>query len=293
MPATSTRIPAPLLIVGGMFSLQFGAALAQSSFDTVGPLGATLLRLIFAAAILVVLFRPKVWRWGWRAWRAAIFLGVALGAMNQFIYLSIATVPIGVAITIEFLGPLVLAMVQLRRFADAIWALLALVGVVLLGVQAVTELDPLGVAYAVAAGICWAGYILASANLGKALPGTGGLAVAMVVAAVVAVPLGASGALNVLLEPSLIALLLLVAVMSSAIPYALELRALRTLPTRVFGILQSVGPAAAAIAGFVVLGQGLQLREIAALIFVSVASIGISLSTRPRTSPSARVEIPG
>jgi len=220
-------------------------------------------------------------------------LGIALGAMNQFIYLSIATVPIGVAITIEFLGPLVLAMVQLRRWSDAIWGLLALAGVVLLGVQAVTDLDPVGVAYAVAAGICWAGYILASANLGKALPGSGGLAVAMIVAAVLAVPLGASGALRIVWEPSLIVLLLVVAVMSSVIPYTLELRALRTLPTRVFGILQSVGPAAAAIAGFVILGQGLQWQEIGALVFVSVASVGISLSTRPRASPAARVEIPG
>lgn len=273
------RIPPGMLVVAGLFSLNFGAALARSHFDSVGPLGATFLRLVFASVILCLMFRPKIWRWDPRTWGAVLSLGLMLGLMNQLIYLSFATLPIGVAITIEYLGPLTLALVHLRRWADVVWPVLAIAGVALIGVQATSALPLIGVVFAAAAGVCWAGYILAGSHLGKIMPDTSGLAIAMVIATVVAAPLGAPEARDVLEVPQLIAIFVLIAVMSSVIPYALELRALRRMPTRVFGVLQSMGPAAAAIAGFVILQESLRWQELLALLLVTTASVGITMTT--------------
>ncbi|MBC7725062.1 MAG: EamA family transporter [Burkholderiaceae bacterium] len=276
------RVHPVLLVTGGLFSLNFGAALARSHFDTVGPLGATFLRLLFAAVILLLLFRPRMWLWSRQTWAAVAILGVALGAMNQLIYLSFAYLPIGVAITIEYLGPLTLALIHIRRWSDAIWPALALGGVALIGLGATAHLSLVGIGFAVAAAVCWAGYILASARLGRLMPDTSGLAMAMVVAMLLAVPLGLPQAVGVFDEPVLLWVFLLIAIMSSAIPYSLELRALRRMPTRVFGILQSMGPGAGAIAGLVILGQALRWQELVALLLVTAASVGISVTTPQR-----------
>ncbi len=287
----TTRVPPAVLATFGIVSLQFGAAIAALQFAVVGPVGATLLRLIFASLILCAVLRPRVLRWSGRQWIAVIALGVALGGMNQLIYLSLDFIPIGVAITIEFLGPLVLALVHVRRFVDALWAALALSGVVLIGTQATGSLSPVGIGFAAGAAVCWAAYILASAHLGRTMTDASGLAVSMVVAAVVSLPLGIGGALIALPQPGILVVFVLVAIMSSAIPYTLELAALRRMPTRVFGILQSLGPAAAALAGWAVLGQSLAWQESVALVLVSVASIGISVTAaRP---PTAGSSVPG
>ncbi|MDM7892398.1 EamA family transporter [Curtobacterium caseinilyticum] len=276
-----TRVPAPLLALAAMVSVQVGAAVAKTRFDEVGSVGAATLRLVIGAVVLVLVVRPRVRHWTRSQWTAAVLLGLALGGMNVFIYVAFATIPIGVAVTIEFLGPLALSLVHTRRWRDVTWALLALAGVVLLGVgpAAVTAVG--GVVAAVAAAVCWAGYIVMNRRVGAAIPGVDGLAVSMVVAMLVSLPTGLRPAVEgVAGDPSLLLVFGAVAVLSSVLPYALEMLALRRMPTRVFGVLQSMGPGIAALAGLVVLHEGLAAQEVVALACVSVASVGVTLSAR-------------
>jgi len=264
-----------------MVSVQIGAAVAKTRFDEVEPVGAATLRLVIGAVVLLLLVRPRVRHWTRAQWTAATLLGLALGGMNVFIYVAFASIPIGVAVTIEFLGPLALSLVHTRRWRDVTWAVVALAGVVLLGVgpAAVTAVG--GVLAAVAAAACWAGYIVMNRRVGAAIPGVDGLAVSMVVAMLVSLPTGVRPAVDgVVRHPSLLLVFGAVAVLSSVLPYALEMLALRRMPTRVFGVLQSLGPGIAALAGLVVLREALALQELVALACVSVASIGVTLSAR-------------
>ncbi|MEV4640989.1 EamA family transporter [Actinoplanes sp. NPDC049548] len=270
-------VPAPLLVLTAIASVQVGSAVARTLFDDLGAAGVTLLRLAVAALVLGIAFRPKVRIWTAGAWRAAALLGLAMAGMNLLFYLALRTVPLGVGVTVEFLGPLLLTLAQTRRLADLLWALLAGGGVALLGLGSGLAAPLGGLLLAFAAGLCWAGYILASAHLGSLVPGTGGLAVALAVAAVIVLPFGAPGATEVVHQPHLLIGAVTVALLSSVLSYGLEINALRRMSTRVFGILMSLEPAAAAIAGLVVLHQRLGLREIAALVLVSVASLGATL----------------
>jgi inner membrane transporter RhtA len=280
------RVPSPLLAVAAIVSVQFGAALARTHFEALGPTGAAALRLALGALILVVVFRPRVRRWSRRTWLGVVLLGLALAGMNSLIYLAIDVVPLGVAVTLEFLGPLAVALAQTRRWLDAAWALLALVGVVVLGLDSSGATPLVGVLLALGAGAFWAGYIVANANLGRSDDAMGGLAVSMVVAAAVVVPVGAADATRaVVADPRLLAVFLLVALLTSALPYSLEVVALRRLPTRVFGVLSSLGPAVAALAGLVVLRQALGARELVALALVTAASVGVT-ATAGRGRPS-------
>jgi inner membrane transporter RhtA len=211
-----------------------------------------------------------------------------MGAMNLVFYLAIREVPLGVAVTVEFIGPLLVALVQTRRGLDLAWVALAAGGVALLGLHRGGSVPLGGLALALLAGMFWAGYILASARVGSLLPGLDGLAVALLVAALLALPFGAAGAGRALTHGSALAAGVAVALLSSVIPYGLEMTALRTLPTRVFGVLMSLEPAAAAVAGLVVLGQHLGPRELLALVLVSLASVGVTLgqrSDRPAPQP--------
>jgi inner membrane transporter RhtA len=210
--------------------------------------------------------------------------------MNLVFYLSIRTVPLGIAVTVEFVGPLLLALVQTRRLLDLTWAVLAAGGVALLGIDTTSGIPLSGLALALLAGFCWAGYILASALVGRTLPGTDGLPVALTVGTLIALPFGASGASAVVDRPGLLAPALAVAVLSSVIPYGAELSALRRIPTRVFGILMSLEPAAAAIAGLLVLDQRLHARELVALVLVSAASLGVTLAGRSPAVPVQPLE---
>jgi inner membrane transporter RhtA len=284
------RAPATLLVLIGIASVQVGSAVARGVFDDLGAAGITLLRLALGSLLLLVVLRPRVRTWSRQAWRAAALLGVVMGAMNLVFYLSIRTVPLGVAVTVEFLGPLLLALVQTRRWIDVGWALLAAGGVVLLGIDTTSDIPLSGLALALIAGLCWAGYILASALVGRTLPGTDGLPVALAVGTLIALPFGASGASEVFDRPALLLPAFAVAVLSSVIPYGAELSALRRIPTRVFGILMSLEPAAAAIAGLVVLDQRLHTREIAALLMVSAASVGVTFAARDTGVPTQPLE---
>jgi inner membrane transporter RhtA len=277
-----TRIPPPLLVLASIASAQLGSAVARTLFDGLGAAGITLLRLAIAALVLWLVFRPRIREWSAAAWWAAALLGVVMAGMNLIFYLSLRTVPLGTAVTVEFMGPLLLALVQTRRLLDALWAILAAAGVALLGLDSSGGAPLGGLALALIAGMCWAGYIVLSARLGSLVPGTSGLAVSLAVGALIVVPFGARGAAAVVDRPVLLLGGLAVALLSSVFPFGLEINALRHIPTRVFGILMSLEPAAAAIAGLLVLHQRLGLREIAALVLVSLASLGVTMGRRER-----------
>lgn len=273
-------VPAPLVAVAAIVSVQFGSALARTHFDEVGATGAAALRLGLGALLLLAVFRPRVRRWSGRTWLGVVVLGLALAGMNSLIYLAIDRVPLGVAVTLEFLGPLAVALVQTRRLVDAAWALLAFAGVLVLGLDPSGALPVEGVLLALGAGAFWALYIVANAALGRSEAPLQGLSASMAVAALVVVPFGAADAVAaVRVDPGVLAVFAVVAVLTSALPYALENLALRRLATRVFGVLSSLGPAVAALAGLVVLGQALGARELVALALVSVASVGVTVAS--------------
>jgi inner membrane transporter RhtA len=288
--ASLNRVPAPLLVLVGIASVQTGSAIARTLFDELGVTGTALMRLILASLFLLVVLRPPIRTWSRRHWRAAALLGTAMAGMNMLFYLSLNTVPLGIAVTVEFMGPLLLALVQTRHVSDFLWALLAAAGVVALGLDTTSDIPLTGLLLAFLAGVFWAGYILASAHVGQVLPGVDGLAVALAIAAVLVLPFGAAGATAVFSTPSLLIGAAAVAVLSSVIPYGLELTALRRLPTRVFGVLMSLEPAAAAVAGWIVLDQQLGRREIVALFMVSAASAGITLGRREGMPPAQLLE---
>jgi inner membrane transporter RhtA len=262
-------------------SLQVGAAFAVTLFDDLGPAGAAFLRLAFAAVVLWAIWRPRMQAHPPQDLRLAAAFGVALGLMNWSIYESIDRIPLGVAVTIEFAGPLLVAVIGSRRPLDGFWIALAAAGIVLLADPGGGSIDALGVLFALTAAACWMAYIYLSKRTGQAFPGGSGLALAMAVGALVVLPAGVIEGGSALAEPDLLASAFLVALASSVLPYSLELEALRRLPAAVFGVLMSLEPAVAALAGFVVLGQDLGARELLAIGMVVVASAGAaSLSHR-------------
>ncbi|MDY0908178.1 EamA family transporter [Microbacterium sp. CFBP9034] len=271
--------PAILLVVVGLVCQEIGASLAVLLFPTVGPLGMVMLRLVFSAVILLAIARPTLRGHSRSDWTGVVWFGAVLALMNGLFYLALERLPLGVTVTIEVLGPLTLSIVASRRASSWLWALLALVGVVALGGGGWDRLDPLGVLFALGAAASWAFYILASARVGRAFPKLNGLALAMAVGALIALPLGILDAGAALLRIEIVALGAAVAVLSSTIPYALELIALRRLHAAVFAILMSLAPATAAIAGFVFLGQHLMWLEIIGIGLVIAASIGAVLSS--------------
>jgi inner membrane transporter RhtA len=268
------RIPPTLLVVVAVSSVQFGAALAKSLFDEVGAGGAVFLRMLFAALVLVAVWRPAVAGRSPAEWRLIGVFGLTLAGMNLAFYESLDRIPLGIAVTFEFVGPLGVAIAGSRRPVDLAWVVLAGAGIVLLSDFGGADLDGLGVALALLAGGLWATYILLSARVGSVFPGASGLALAMVAGAVMLVPVGLADAGGDLLVPGVLAVAAAVAVLSSAIPYSLEMEALRRMPVGVFGVMMSIEPALAALAGFIVLDEGLATRELVAILLVVAASAG-------------------
>jgi inner membrane transporter RhtA len=268
------RVPPPLLVLGGVASTQFGASLAKGLFDDAGPGGTVFLRTVFAAAVLCGLWRPSVSQHTRRDLGLVCVFGVALAAMNLTFYESIDRIPLGVAVTLEFAGPLTVAVLGSRRPLDLVWVTLAAAGILLLADIGGGSIDALGAALALLAGVFWGSYILLSARVGRAFTGGSGLALAMALGSVLLLPVGVLDAGDALLDPGVLAVGAFVAMMSSALPYSLELEALRRLPTGVFGVLMSMEPAVAALAGLVVLGEVLHAREWTAIALVVVASAG-------------------
>jgi len=269
-----------LLVTGSCMSLQFGAALATVLFPVVGSWGTSALRLGIAAALLLVVFRPRVRLWRRREWGAVGLFGLTLAAMNGCFYAAIERIPLGVAVTIELLGPLVLAAVLSRRRRDTAWVCLAVAGIALFFLDDLTgheRLDRLGVAFAVAAAGFWALYILTGHRAGRLTSGNGGLAVAVSIAAVALLPLGAGAYPTVLVHPHLLLLALGAAILATVIPYSLEFAAMRRLPKPLFGILLSLEPVFATVAGWLLLGQTASGLAITAVLVVVAASAGSTL----------------
>lgn len=275
---TFDAIPPPALVLLGIVSVQLGSAVAKQLFGTVGSFGTVALRLFFAAVVLILLWRPPV-RMNRRAWTAVLSYGVVLGLMNLCFYLALARIPLGIAVTIEFLGPLAVALAGSRRWLDAFWALLAADGVALL-MGGRGDLDLVGLLFALAAGACWGLYILVSAALGRHTAEGNGLALGMAVAALVAVPVGVADGGTALIQPWVLVAGLGVALLSSVIPYSLDLEALRRLPPRVFGILMSLEPAMAALVGLIVLQELLHWSQWIAVVCVVIASVGATRDAR-------------
>lgn len=272
--------PSPALVLGAIASVQFGSAIATTLFAQIGPGGAVWLRLLFGTLILVPLWRPR-WRgYDRRELGLAIVFGLVLAGMNFTFYSSIHRIPLGIAVTIEFVGPLVVAIAGSRRPLDLVWVALAAAGILALTRGGVHHLDGVGVALALGAGCFWAAYILINARVGRAFEGATGLSLAMCVGTAVMIPLGLAQGGSNLLEPRSLLLGAAVGLLSSAIPYSFENEALRRIRPAVFGVLMSIEPAMAALAGFIVLGQGLAGREVVGIALVVVASVGAARRAR-------------
>ncbi|WP_210588946.1 DMT family transporter [Streptomyces sp. GESEQ-35] len=265
--------PVGLVLAGGV-SVQFGGALAVTLMPRAGALGVVTLRLLAAAIVLLLICRPRLRGHSRTDWGTVVVFGVTMAAMNGLFYQAVDRIPLGPAVTLEVLGPLTLSVLASRRAVNLIWAGLALAGVFLLGGGGFSSLDPIGVAFALGAGAMWATYIVFSARTGRRFPQADGLALAMAVAALLFLPLGVAEAGTKLLEPTTLALGSAVAILSSVLPYTLELLALRRLPASTFAILMSLEPALAATAGFLILHQSLSAMEAAAIALVIAASMG-------------------
>jgi inner membrane transporter RhtA len=274
------RTPSPALVLGGIASVQFGSAIATTLFSRVGPAGAVVLRLVTASIVLLLIWRPAIRSRTRRELLLAGLFGVVLAGMNLAFYEAIQRIPLGIAVTIEFVGPLAVAIAGSRRRLDALWVALAAAGIVALMRGDTHGLDLVGVVLALAAGCLWGTYIIVNARVGKTFSGGAGLAIAMCVASVLALPAGIADGGGQLLHPHALLLGGAVGMLSSAIPYTLEMEALRRIATNIFGVLMSLEPAMAAIAGFIVIGQTLSARELVGIALVVAASVGASGSAR-------------
>ena len=285
-------VPPVALVLTGVTSIQFGAALAATLFDEAGPAGTSVLRLGFAALVLLAAWRPWRRHHEPQALRLAALFGLTLGAMNLTFYEALDRIPLGVAVTIEFIGPITVATLLSRRRLDLVWIGLATVGIVLLAApwQQGGGLDTVGVAFALIAAAFWGLYIVLAQRAGRYFDGGEGLAIAMVWAALIPLVPGLAQAGTDLLDPALIAAGFGVALLSSVIPYSLETEALRRMPASVFGVLMSLEPAFAALAGFLVLSQSLGARELAAIGLVVTASIGVTRAPTATVSAEASLD---
>ena len=300
-----------LFVLMSCSSLQFGAAFAVTLFPLFGALAISVSRLAVASLVVgSAVWLAARWRarrggtmppgalsWSKEQWRAVITFGMAFGLMNGFFYCAIDRIPIGLAVAVEFLGPLALASMLTRRLRDGVWVLCALAGMLVLGYEAAAgkDTDYLGLAFALIAGVFWALYIRSSAKVGALVPGASGLAVAMLIGAAFITPVAAmvpapQPLWNAVQDPKLILLIFGTAMFASVIPYSAELMALRHLPERVFSVLMSVEPAIAAIAGWALLNQETGPMRWVAICLLMTASVGITLTTTKGGSPKQEDE---
>lgn len=288
MPVLPRKLPVwvpVIILLIAMTSIQGGASLAKSLFPLVGAPGVTALRLALGTLILVIVFKPWRLRFTREQRLPLLFYGLSLGAMNYMFYLAIQTVPLGVAVALEFTGPLAVALFASRRAVDFIWVILAVLGLwylLPLG-QDVTHVDLTGAAFALGAGACWAIYIISGQRAGED-HGPATVALGSLIAAIVFVPIGAFQAGEVLWHWSILPLGIAVAILSTALPYSLEMIALTRLPTRTFGTLMSMEPALAAVSGMIFLGETLALQQVLALMAIVIASMGSTLTLRRETT---------
>jgi inner membrane transporter RhtA len=282
MKSTSERPAIPPLpaVLIGILSVQGGAALAKGLFPALGAVGTVGLRIGISALLLLAAFRPRLNRLTAAQWRAVIPYGVVLGIMNLVFYSALSRIPLGLAVTVEFAGPLAVAVFGSRKAIDVVWVVLAGAGIALITPWTGGGVDPVGVLLAAMAGACWGAYILLGGRLSRTIPGGAAVSVGMLVAAVTVVPVAAAMGGFAHLTPGRFAAGIGVALLSSAIPYTLEMIALKALPARTFGILMSLEPAVAALTGLVLLGEILTLTQWIAVALVIAASAGSTLTSR-------------
>lgn len=267
-------VPPVGLIFLAIISVQVGAAFAKGLFPALGPGGTVFLRLGLAALLLVLIWRPRLRGYSAADYRQVLLFGLVFAVMNSAFYAAIERIPLGIAVSVEFVGPLGVAVFGSRRLLDLAWVALAALGILLLTPVGGALLDPVGIALALLAGGCWAAYILLSVTVGRAFPGGSGLAVSMVVGTLLVLPLGVWQGGERLLEPGLLLQGAAVALLSSVIPYSLEFEALRKMAAPLFGVLLSSEPAVAALIGFALLGESLDVLEMLAVFLLTIASAG-------------------
>src|SRR5713101_4147388 len=277
--ASRPVVPAPLYALGAIASVQVGATVARHVFPFLGPTGTVFVRVGFGALILLAIARPGLRRLSAAQWRQVVPFGLIIAGMNLCFYQSIARIPLGIAVTIEFLGPLGVAIVGSRKALDFVWAAMAAAGVAMLSLTG-GSVTPLGVLFALGAAVGWASYIVLGQRVGRLVAGPNGLALALTVAGLALAPFGIAAAGTRLLDVRNLGLGAVVAILSSAIPFSLEFAALRRLSSQVFGILMSLEPAVGATAGFLFLSQRLSLGDLLAIGLVSVASAAATLTSR-------------
>jgi len=291
VPTTATaRVPlgAVGFVIIGLACQEVGASIAVLLFPQVGPAGMVTLRLVFSAAILLAVARPRLRGIPGRSWVIIAIFGLVLGGMNLLFYEAISRIDLGAAVTIEVLGPLVLSVIVARRAIAWLWAVLAFAGVALLGSGGFHDLDLVGVLFALGAAVTWALYILSSRRTGEIIEGLGGLAIAMAIGALAVLPFGIAQAGATLLHPAVLGLGAAVALLSSAIPYTLELIALRRISAATFSVLMATSPGIATLAGFLILQQHIGWLEAGGIALVICASIG-AVRMRERRAPEAAV----
>ncbi|TDN39384.1 DMT family transporter [Hymenobacter sp. UV11] len=276
-------VPSVLLAI---LSVQGGAAIAKGLFPVLGAAGTVGLRIGISAVLLLVAVRPRLGQLQAAQWRAVVPYGLALGTMNFLFYCALARIPLGLAVTLEFVGPLAVALAGSRRWADVVWVLLAGAGIALLAPWGGSNLDTLGMLFALLAGGAWAMYIVLGGRVAAVLPGPQGVAVGMLFASLAVLPFSVAAGGWAHLTPQLLAAGTALAVLSSALPFTLEMNALRQLPSRTFSILMSLEPAAAAVCGLVFLHERLTLAQWLAVALVMAASAGATLTARPAPAPA-------
>lgn len=276
-----------VMVVGATFSLPLGAAVATELFPVGGAWGVTTLRLMLASLVLLLFVRPTPWRWKAAAWRDVVIFGVSLAGLNGFFYAAIDRIPLGVAVAIQFVGPLALAVILSNTRRDLLWIAIAGLGLVVLGIESLTAnftFDLVGIVYAALAGVSWALYILFSSRVGRHLPGLQGLPVATLVAAVVLLPVGFSGVVTLIDTPEIYWLAVLMALLSTVVPTSCELAALRRLPRNTFSILLSLEPVFAALIGWVFLDQTFGILRTVAILLIIGATVGMTASAAKLSS---------
>lgn len=270
-------VPAVLLAI---ISVQCGAAIAKSLFPVIGAIGTTSIRIGISAILLLLVYRPNLFQITPKQWKLVIPYGLSLGAMNLIFYLAIERIPIALAVTLEFIGPLLVAIIGSRRLIDYCWVLLAATGIVLIAPWSNNRIDVLGVLFALLAGVLWAAYIVLGGKISKIMNDGQAVSTGMLFAAILILPFGfyENGLVN--LTPKLFGMGIALALLSSAIPFTLEMKALGQLPPRTFSILMSLEPAAAAICAFIFLQENLSFYEILAVVCVVIASAGSTLTAK-------------
>ncbi|WP_035673161.1 DMT family transporter [Flavobacterium sp. 83] len=283
MKNKSINIPPIPAVLFAIISVQSGAAIAKGLFPVIGAAGTASLRIGISALLLLAVYRPNLMKITPQQWKIVVPYGLSLGAMNLVFYLAIERIPIGLAVTLEFIGPLLVAVLGSKRMIDFFWVLLAAAGIVLIAPWSSDGIDILGVLFALLAGGLWAAYIVLGGKISKIMKGGEAVATGMLFAAILIVPFGILGNGLIGLTPKFFFLGIALALLSSAIPFTLEMKALGQLPARTFSILMSLEPAAASICAFLFLREHLTFNEVLAVLFVVIASAGSTITSRSKT----------